>query len=236
MRTSPIVMTVACGLLLVLAACGGDGETADTARDTQRTQNTGAAAGTETAATVYRADLQPLNTDAVGSRPSGTATVTVTADSLTIEVVARDLPPGMMHLQHDHGFVGDKAGRDASCPDPTADINGDGIIDLKETETFSGTTLVPFHADPASLEIQAHSYPTATDEGGYYYRRTVALEALRQSLQQQHGIEELDFASRVVYIHGVPEDTQLPESVQSLPGVPAHVTLPIACGALERER
>jgi hypothetical protein len=36
-------------------------------------------------------------------------------------------------------------------------------------------------------------------------------------------------------VHGVPERTELPETAQSLPDVPARVTLPIACGILEEQ-
>jgi len=37
-----------------------------------------------------------------------------------------------------------------------------------------------------------------------------------------------------VYIHGVLPNTKLPASVASLGTIPAQVTLPIACGKIER--
>ena len=43
-----------------------------------------------------------------------------------------------------------------------------------------------------------------------------------------------DFERRVIFLHGVPEDAQLPDTVQSLGDVPAHVTLPIACGEIRK--
>lgn len=44
----------------------------------------------------------------------------------------------------------------------------------------------------------------------------------------------LDLDHRVVFIHGVLPITQLPASVASLGPIPAHTTLPIACGRIER--
>ena len=70
--------------------------------------------------------------------------------------------------------------------DPAADKNGDGIIDLIETEPMSGTTMVPFHDNPVSMQIV--NFPA----------------------------------------------TKLPATVASLDDVPAQVTLPIACGKIEK--
>ena len=44
-----------------------------------------------------------------------------------------------------HGFADNRA---ATCPSGTADANGDGIIDLIETELTVGTTMVPFTDGP----------------------------------------------------------------------------------------
>jgi hypothetical protein len=44
--------------------------------------------------------------------------------------------------------------------------------------------------------------------------------------------EELDLANRVVTIHGVPENTQLPATVQSIDGLPAWMTVTVACADL----
>ena len=98
----------------------------------------------------YVAQLHPLNTKVTGVETSGEARFSITGDTLTITVNAEKLPPDMMHLQHFHGF---KDNRDATCPTEGADVNHDGIIDLIETEPTSGTTMVPFHDDPVSMEI-----------------------------------------------------------------------------------
>ena len=63
---------------------------------------------------------------------------------------------------------------------------------------------------------------------------SVPLDALEAALREAHGTEQLALERRTVFLHTVPEETSLPASVQSLPGVPAHVTVPVACGVIER--
>ena len=48
-------------------------------------------------------------------------------------------------------------------------------------------------------------------------------------IDDQHGPYPL-----VVFIHGIPAASKLPASVASLGPIPAHVTLPIACGRITR--
>lgn len=181
----------------------------------------------------YRAELKPMNAEAAGSEARGTATFGISDGQLAIRVEAEGTPPGMMHLQHFHGFPED--GRDAACPAGDADANGDGIVDLIETEPVAGRTMVPFHEDPVSMEIVADSYPTAGEDGAYSYMVGVSHTELREAFGETFAqAGDLDLTDRVVFIHGVPEDAELPDSVQSLGDVPAHVTLPIACGEIER--
>jgi hypothetical protein len=88
----------------------------------------------------YKAELSPLNEMTTGSRASGEATFTISGDQLTIRVTAKGVPPNMEHLQHFHGFAtGDRTSR---CPTARDDKNGDGIIDMVETEPVAGTTMI----------------------------------------------------------------------------------------------
>ena len=194
-------------------------------------------AETPTAATesqptaTYIATLHPLNSKVTGTQSTGEAKVSIADDSLTIEVNAEKLPPSMVHLQHFHGFKDD---RDASCPTEAADANKDGIIDLIETEPTSGTTMVPFHDDPVSMEIVRDTYPKANADGTFQYEKTVAVKDLEAAFAKAFGDAGLDLDRRVVFVHGVPEATKLPDSVASLGTIPAQVTLPIACGKIKR--
>jgi hypothetical protein len=98
---------------------------------------------------------------------------------------------------------------------------GDGIIDLLETEPIAGTTMVPFHAEPASLEIPSKTYPTADAEGSIRYEQAVAVGELQEALRSKFNGAGSDLEKRVVFIHGMAPDAELPESAQSLPGVPS---------------
>ena len=180
---------------------------------------------------VYVAQLHPMNPKATGHRTTGEARFTVQGDSLTINVKVKDAAPGITHWQHFHGF---KDSRDASCAAQSADKNGDGIVDLIETEPASGTTMVPFIDDPVSMNVAEGAYPKAAADGTYEYRQTVSLEALTAAFSKDFDGAKLDLDRRVVLIHGTPNT--LPKSVASLGPIPAQVTLPIACGIIERSK
>ena len=179
----------------------------------------------------YVAQLHPLNTKVTGVETTGEARFSIAGDTLTISVNAEKLPPDIMHLQHFHGF---KDNGDASCPTEAADANHDGIIDLIETEPTSGTTMVPFHDDPVSMEIVRDTYPKAGADGTFQYHKTVSLKDLNAAFAKAFGDKELDLDRRVVFIHGILPSTKLPASAASLGTIPAQVTLPIACGEIKR--
>jgi hypothetical protein len=181
------------------------------------------------AVTTYVAELHALNTKTTGMQTAGEARFTIIGDSLTISVTTRHVPPAMMHLQHFHGFT---TSQNATCPTASADANHDGVIDLIETEPTSGTTMVPFTGDPVSMEIVTDSYPKASADGTYQYRKTVSLSALEAAFAKAFDGQKLDLGRRVVIIHGVPPTTTLPASVASLGKIPAQVTVPIACGKI----
>jgi len=175
----------------------------------------------------YQADLKSVNSEITGFSPEGAAKVYIEGDSVTITVTMSNVPPGIMHLQHIHGFLDDKT---AVCPTMAQDTTGDSIIDLIETEQVAGKTLIPFHDNPATMKIAAANYPTADSLGTYSYSKIMLLSELKAGLKEQFGIEKPDWEKRVIFIHGVDTSMALPTTVQSLPDVPAQVTIPIACG------
>jgi hypothetical protein len=178
---------------------------------------------------VYVAQLHPMNTKVTGHRTNGEARFTVKGDSLTITIKVKGASPGIAHWQHFHGF---KDNRDATCAIGSVDANHDGIIDLIETEPVSGTTMVPFIDNPVSMNVAEGTYPKASIAGAYEYRRTISLGALNAAFDEAFGGATLDLDRRVVLIHGT--SNPLPRSVASLGPIPAQVTLPIACGTIER--
>ncbi|WP_281827105.1 CHRD domain-containing protein [Jannaschia rubra] len=189
-------------------------------------------AGAPVAATAetWRGEIVPLNQERTAQSPSGTVTLSRGDGQLTIELTAEGLSPAM-HLAHLHGFEGaDPA--EARCPGADADSNGDGVVDLIETREAAGVTMIPLTADPASLAIQADTYPEANGDGAMEYRQTVDLTALEEALRDKFDAPPA-LERRVLFIHGVTEQVDVPDSAQSLEGVPARVTLPIACAELE---
>jgi hypothetical protein len=190
-----------------------------------------AGSGAAGAAERYVAKLQPLNADVAGQEATGQATFELVDGELTITVEAEGLAPGIAHMQHIHGFPD---GSNATCPTMAADANGDGIVDLIETEVSAGTTMVPLHAAPVSLEIPSKAYPVTSAAGRISYEATVPLDDLEQALREKFGAKDLALEQRVVFVHGVDPATKLPDSVASLETVPAHITLPVACGEVAR--
>ena len=160
--------------------------------------------------TTYVAHLHPMNSSVTGQQATGEARFVVNDNTLTITVDMSGVPPGMMHWQHFHGF---KDNRDATCPTSAADVN---------------------HDDPAAMQVASNTYPTASANDTYQYQVKVSLSALQTAFTKAFGDRNLDLDRRVVFIHGVPAGTKLPASVASLGTIPAQVTLPIACGKIER--
>jgi hypothetical protein len=180
----------------------------------------------------YIAHLTPLNADKIGTSATGTAKLEVVDGKLTVTIDLAGLTPSLMHLQHFHGFPD---GKDAVCPAAKQDTNGDGYIDLIETEPVAGVTMLPFHSHPATLEIPNDTYPAADKSGAAHYEHTDSVDELEKALKEKFNAP-LALAKRVIFIHGVANDAKLPNSVKSLPGVPAQVTLPVACGKIELVR
>lgn len=217
-------IVLAASLLPIVAAC----ETEDRAIPEETQPADAPAQPAESEALRFTADLLPMNDHLFDSKPAGEASLETRGDSLIIMVTARGLPPAMMHLQHFHGF---EDGSPARCPGSDADANGDGVVDVTETASMAGTTMLPFHGDPASMEIDTETYPRADSEGAYSHRTAVPLDSVRSAFTARFG-GELALDRRVVFIHGVPQDVDLPASAGTKAGLPVHVSLPIACGEL----
>jgi hypothetical protein len=190
--------------------------------------------------TVYVAELHPLNPgvqndlDPDAATPYGVASgkamfrvvngmLTAIVDAKGTEPADGAFPEGI-HPQHIHA-----ADR---CPSSYADTNGDGIVDVIEGLPFYGPILVPLDADISNTTSEIPTFPFGTgDNGTFHYEASTSMSTLEAALN-----EPINLASRHVVIHGVDLATPLPESVQSLPGLPAQVTLPIACGEIRELR
>jgi hypothetical protein len=190
-----------------------------------------AADASDNAATVYVAHLRPMNRSVTEHNANGEARFTIAGDNMTIRIDMRGVPPSLEHWQHFHGFKDNQA---AACPVAAADANHDGVIDLIETGAAAGTTMVPFNADPVRMHVASDTYPKASADGTYDYRKTVSLKAMTAAFAKAFGNPDLALDRRVVFVHGVAPAAALAGSVASLGTIPAQVTLPIACGKIER--
>lgn len=177
----------------------------------------------------YVAQLKPLNSSVTGMQTTGRAQFAVSNGKLAIRVSVTGAPPGITHWQHIHGFV---SGKNAQCATKKNDTNHDSVVDLIETKAVSGKTLVPLNGNPAAMQVSGGGYPVASANGSYIYQVIVPMAKLQSAFGKKFKGQKLDLAKRVVYVHGVPKATKLPASVSTLPGAPAYVTLPIACGKI----
>ena len=186
-------------------------------------------------AEIYMADLKPLNSHVGYREVSGKARFQIVNGEFVAADNATGLQPGMIHPQHIHAA--------AVCPPPSADVNGDGFIDVIEGVPFYGPILVPLDTDLTNQA--AGSFPFVHNHGGaLQYRETTDVNALLADLNtpdpnpadavvKLNG-EPLNLSGRHVVLHGVALDTPLPATVATLPGLPAQLTLPVACGEIQR--
>lgn len=177
---------------------------------------------------LYTANLVPVNTE-IGAPPIGFVTVRREGDHLEFKAQVGGNISGT-HWMHIHGFAGTDP-RPSYCATEEADTNNDGLVDIIEAREVSGQILIPFTDDPVSLNIRSGAYPRTDEFGQLTYLQSVQYNVLKSVLLKHFNTEPL-IDRRVVYLHGVPPDTQLPDTVRSLEGVPAHVTLPVGCAKL----
>lgn len=174
----------------------------------------------------YVAALSPLNqgTHTVNSTTihipttRAAAAVNQRGDTLTVAIGATGVVPSTMHIQHIHAGT--------QCPDMSDDTNHDGFVDVVEGLAKYGPVIVPLDSDLNSSE-STDTFPVASAQGRYFYTEQASASLLQKELG-----EALRLGDRHVVIHGVALDTPLPATVQSFPGVPAQLTLPVACGEL----
>lgn len=130
----------------------------------------------------YIAHLTPLNAQRLGTSATGTAVFEIAGGKLRTTIDLTGLPPNLAHLQHFHGFGDD---HNATCATAKQDANGDGFIDLLETEPVSGVTMLPFHAHPHTLEIPSDTYPVADSSGKARYEHVDDVAALESALHEK---------------------------------------------------
>ncbi|HEY5805767.1 MAG TPA: hypothetical protein VIS56_00075 [Candidatus Saccharimonadales bacterium] len=182
----------------------------------------GGTAFAQSGATVYQANLHELN----GSDTTGTATVEVSGNQLTVTLNTTGASPNLPHAQHI------RIGGKGACPDQNADKNKDGLIVTTEGEPSYGKIGISLTTQgdvSASSALAVDRFPTANQDGTVTYQRTftapagVDLSTLGNGVVVQHGISELG-GDRGKYDGTAKSDLD--------PKLPSETTMPAACGEL----
>lgn len=161
-----------------------------------------AQAGTQ----VFHADLNALNNSGVAGD------VTLLLDqrnmALTVDVEAKGLEPGQVHIMHIHGFTD---GTDSRSPTIAQDADHDGFVELGEGATIYGPILLNLSLNPddsahdhgtAGHDHSADAmFPTVGADGMLHYRETFQFNAADANAQAVFGsLQPLDL--KEVVIHG----------------------------------
>lgn len=219
-RGLPAAALLLAPLMLFAAAC--DDESQPPLEPEARASH---ASADNAEAEVYRAMLRPLNAHVSHAPVMGEATIRVQGDLFRITVNAKGLEPGIPHPQHIHGALGSGPG---TCPDAGDDANRDGVVDVIEGVPDYGPILLTLDSDLSNGSgTEVDGLPNPENDGGAIrYRMSGSWSEIQAGLG---GTPVL--GDRHIVLHGVDPDTPLPEA-QSVGGLPAWLTLPVACGAL----
>lgn len=178
--------------------------------------------GTQT----FQADLQMLN----DTNATGTATLTLDGDQLTVEIRSEGLTPEQPHAQHIHGDLPDEE-IVSECPPASADEDGDGLINTVEGQPFYGMVLTSLTTEgdvgPDS-GLAVDRFPVADADGALTYSRTFTVNP---------ELDVADLADYAVVQHGIDLDDSGAydgDAESSLdPSLPLEATIPANCGAID---
>ncbi len=150
---------------------------------------------------VFMADLDALNDSGV----SGHATLTLKGNKLTVKIKAEGLQADSLHPQHIHGLENNQM---ASCPPASADMNGNGLVEIGEGLPFYGPVLFPLTP-----------LPNASKHGRIHYEHTFTLGE-GETISKE---DLMKLENRVIVLHGMIVDGKYMAS------------LPVACGKIMME-
>lgn len=197
----------------LLVSCGKDGGS--------KSSNHGSEIQEQIAEGSYRAILRPYNNSLSGFLPTGKAEIKIENDMVSVKTYLDD-DARVSHMQSIHTGT--------RCPNISDDKNADGIVDIIESYAVAGSVLIPLDANINSEEEGADIYPTG---GGFTYEEKASLSKLESDVKA-HRKQFLNLNGRVVLIHGVAAETNMPETVATKDGMSRQLSVPIACGILQR--
>jgi hypothetical protein len=173
--------------------------------------------------TTYQANLGAIN----GSNASGTAMITLNGNQATVTEKVSGLAATFggkpyPHVQHIH------IGAKGTCPGPSADTSGDGVISTTEGAPFYGGIGTTLSTSGDTSPAAGTDLAVAGMGSSYTYNRTITLDAKT--------VAALQSGTAVVVVHGLDPAT-LPAAAQKepsdlVPSLPLAATSPALCGTL----
>lgn len=133
-------------------------------------------------AKMYTVNFGSLNDSGV----SGTAELSLSGSTLTVNITASGLEANQVHPQHIHGFAENKG--NSTCPPASADQDGDGYVSIPEGAPFYGSVLLTL--DPL---------PVADSDGNIDFTMTYEYE---------DGVDAslVPLQNRAIVLHGMTVD------------------------------
>ena len=173
--------------------------------------------------TTYQANLGAIN----GSNASGTAMITLNGNQATVTEKVSGLAATFSgkpypHVQHIH------IGAKGTCPGPSADTSGDGVVSTTEGAPFYGGIGATLSTSGDTSPAAGTDLAVAGMGSSFTYQRTITLDAKT--------LASLQSGTAVVVVHGLDPAT-LPAGAQKepsdlVPSLPLAATSPALCGTL----
>lgn len=206
---------------------------------------------------VFNAQLNPVNPSISSAKAN--ARIIIEGNRAGIYIQGSGLSPQTVHMQHIHLGTSCPTSAADKNTDGIVDaleasaVAGPSVVPLSLNPVRSivegiiapgtpppsptGPREEPREEPPARDlgNISTHSaYPFAAQDGSFNYIASIPVNALQRAFSQ-HGTPEetpVSLEKKVIIIHGVAANTQLPNTVKGLPGVSATESLPVICGQI----
>lgn len=229
MKLKSTVPFIVAASLLTLVACDSGSSGSSSSKQNEATE-----LQEDNDQGVYRAVLSPVNTKLVPNT-TGTIEVRIDGDEVVIESTVAGAPAGVKHFQN--------IMTNSECPTDASDTNGDGVVDIVEGGASFGKILIPLDSNISDQLLGNDFGPIANGAGAYVYRKSTSFAQLMADLNADDpdtedffaklsSSQNLTLSKRVVVVHGVSRNSDLPATVATLRDADADQLVPIACGKL----
>lgn len=180
----------------------------------------------------YKAILRPYNFNVAGWIPNGMTDIKIVADQIEVNSWLDD-SANVVHMQNIH--LG------TECPKIGHDTNQDGFIDFNESIQIANKVLIPLDSDLNSQSGGLNIYP----KGNFSYFQTASLKNMMSDLvavdpdpsdlnAKLDPNESLNLEGKVIIVTGAAANRGLPETVSAVSNQTRELSIPIACGVIER--